>query len=71
MFPPAHETVEYIKGSPISEVPLLDDELLKSVVRNKPGLIKYIIHTNVGDGPKLLKDPEAHLLNEAGLPKSK
>lgn len=42
---------------------------LLNLTKHKPGMLKYIIHTKVGDGPKILKDFDSHLLNEAGLPK--
>ncbi|KAJ1984097.1 diphosphomevalonate decarboxylase [Dimargaris cristalligena] len=34
------------------------------------GSVKRIIHTRVGDGPRVLKNPESSLLNNQGLPKS-
>jgi len=33
------------------------------------GLLKYLIHTEVGPGPQILSEPHHHLLTEAGLPK--
>ncbi|KAJ1913796.1 diphosphomevalonate decarboxylase [Tieghemiomyces parasiticus] len=35
-----------------------------------PGAVKRIIHTRVGDGPRVLSSPEASVLNAQGLPKS-
>jgi hypothetical protein len=35
----------------------------------EPGLLKYLIHTEVGVGPQLLDEPHHHLLTDAGLPK--
>ncbi len=33
--------------------------------------LRYIIHTKLGDGPKVLQDPEESLLDaESGLPKN-
>ena len=34
-----------------------------------PGKLKYIIHTQVGEGPKQLFEHDDHLLNNTGLPK--
>ncbi|XP_066250449.1 diphosphomevalonate decarboxylase [Euwallacea similis] len=34
------------------------------------GMLKYIIHTRVGDGPKVLTDPKEHLLQNNGVPKT-
>lgn len=36
----------------------------------KPGTLKYLIHTHVGDGPRVLTNPSDHLLNGEGLPKN-
>jgi len=32
-------------------------------------LLKYIIHTKIGEGPKCLEDENESLLNEKGHPK--
>lgn len=39
-----------------------------TVNQQPPGQFKYIIHTRVGEGPKILKNGEHHLLNNHGLP---
>ena len=39
------------------------------MTRQPPGKLKYIIHTRIGKGPKLLNDCREHLLNSHGLPK--
>lgn len=36
--------------------------------KHNPGSFKYIIYTQVGEGPTYLNDPKYHLLNEQGLP---
>lgn len=56
--------VEYIKGIPIKEQPY-EAYKFKS---NGNNLLKYIIHTKIGEGPKRLDECEG-LLNEAGEPK--
>lgn len=37
---------------------------------HKAGTLKYLIHTHVGDGPRILTDPSQHLLTGEGLPKT-
>ncbi|GLV32099.1 Mevalonate diphosphate decarboxylase [Carabus blaptoides fortunei] len=69
VFPSSDNSVEYVRGSPVNEVPLPGNLELLNLTKHKPGMLKYIIHTKVGDGPKILKDFDCHLLNEAGLPK--
>jgi hypothetical protein len=46
-------------------------ELIASIGMDpqEPGLLKYLIHTEVGVGPQVLDDPHHHLLTDAGLPK--
>lgn len=68
-FPSLDSTVEYVRGSPLNEVPLIEDLKLYNIPKQNQGLLKYIIHTRVGDGPKILKDFDSHLLIETGLPK--
>ncbi|XP_043463230.1 diphosphomevalonate decarboxylase [Leptopilina heterotoma] len=69
-FPPPNDAdVEYKKGIPVSAVKLSEDLLKKMTVKPQlPGLFKYTIHTRVGEGPKILKNEENHLLNNHGLP---
>lgn len=56
--------VEYIKGIPIKEQPY-EAYKFKS---NGNNLLKYMIHTKIGEGPKRLEECDG-LLNEAGDPK--
>lgn len=56
--------VEYIKGIPVKERSY-EAYKFKSYGNN---LLKYLIHTKIGDGPKRLEDCDG-LLNEAGEPK--
>ncbi|XP_019869844.1 diphosphomevalonate decarboxylase [Aethina tumida] len=64
--PPDVDQVEYLTGLPINPTKI-NNGLVQSlnVAQNKPGVLKYIIHTNVGEGPKTVDD---HLLNGAGVP---
>lgn len=65
-----NENVEYVKGIPIKSVPLPDTIKSKLVIEeHKSNLIKYLIHTSIGEGPYEIKDLNAHLLDEAGVPK--
>lgn len=67
VFPPPPEAAEYFRGLPINTEnhPILDDFKL----RHPSGFLKYIIHTKLGDGPKVLSDSTEHLLTPQGLPK--
>ncbi|KAF5273322.1 hypothetical protein FQR65_LT04744 [Abscondita terminalis] len=69
VFPTDTETVEYFRGLPVA-VEVLSEDLKRAVNISKhdSGALKYIIHTQVGEGPQVLTDSE-HLLNDAGLPK--
>ena len=60
---------EYLRGEPISGVTASKNliERMNFPVQTS-GLLKYIIYTRVGDGPKCLKDPKRHLLDSRGLP---
>ncbi|XP_034195922.1 mevalonate diphosphate decarboxylase isoform X1 [Osmia lignaria lignaria] len=71
-FPPSEDVlIEYKKGLPIDTVkPSEVNDLLKkiNVPKHALGCFKYIIHTQIGDGPKYLEDPKDHLLNSQGWP---
>lgn len=58
------DNVEYIKGIPIREQPY-EAYKFKPIGNN---LLKYVIHTKIGEGPKRLDEHDG-LLNEAGEPK--
>ncbi|XP_017792223.1 PREDICTED: diphosphomevalonate decarboxylase [Habropoda laboriosa] len=69
-FPPLEDTlVEYKKGLPI-EAAKPSKSLLNKInaKQQSPGRFKYIIYTQIGDGPKVLEDSKNHLLNKEGLP---
>lgn len=68
-FPPESNGDKFLKGLPVRSV-LLSDEVKAALDMDPtPGVIKYIIATQVGPGPQILDDPQAHLLGPDGLPK--
>ncbi|XP_069843967.1 diphosphomevalonate decarboxylase [Dipodomys merriami] len=68
-FPPAANGDRFLKGLPVTPVPLSEE--LKAALAGDPtpGGVQYIIVTQVGPGPQVLDDPHAHLLGSDGLPK--
>lgn len=66
-FPPLPDTENYVKGIPVQQAQFNHDAL--KFEPYSPGCLKYIIHTKVGDGPKVLTDEQEHLLNTGGMPK--
>ncbi|GJQ71125.1 hypothetical protein Trydic_g1029 [Trypoxylus dichotomus] len=68
---PANISEEYIKGIPVDGC-TLNEEVLQTFcgMKHPPGLLKYIIVTKVGNGPKVLSNYSEHLLDDNGLPKS-
>ncbi|XP_012264706.2 diphosphomevalonate decarboxylase [Athalia rosae] len=71
-FPPRIEGdvgVEYLKGIPVESTKIAEDLIKRiDVKRQDAGKLKYLIHTRVGDGPKILRDQKDHLLDNSGLP---
>ncbi|KAF5279085.1 hypothetical protein FQA39_LY05763 [Lamprigera yunnana] len=68
IFPSNADTVEYFKGIPTEQHKLSEDIKRKiNLQKHNSGMLKYIIHTNMGEGPQVLGENE-HLLNDAGLP---
>ncbi|XP_050738669.1 diphosphomevalonate decarboxylase-like isoform X1 [Eriocheir sinensis] len=70
-FPPTppQSREEYVKG--ISSQPACLSKELKSLADDhlQSGKLQYLIHTKVGDGPKVLTDPASSLLDlTTGLP---
>ncbi|XP_076763756.1 mevalonate diphosphate decarboxylase [Xylocopa sonorina] len=67
--PPETDLTRYYKGLPIEKIKH-SDELVNNMnlKRQSPGCFKYVIHTQIGSGPKYLDKPKDHLLNEKGLP---
>jgi len=70
IFPPENEGAEYLQGIPV-EKQALSQEFIASVGMEpqQRGLLKYLIHTEVGPGPQILSQPHHHLLTDDGLPK--
>ena len=56
VFPPA-ELSSWVTGRP-AEVPELPEELAAGLERRIPGGVQSVIHTTVGDGPRLLQQTE-------------
>ena len=57
---------EFLRGEKIAN--LADSESISMDV--KKGALKYVIHTKVGDGPRVLEGEEHRLLDARGLPKN-
>ncbi|XP_074057382.1 diphosphomevalonate decarboxylase [Macrotis lagotis] len=69
VFPPVVNGDKFLKGLPV-EPAELSKELQAALAMNpSPGGIQYIIATQVGPGPQVLKDPQQQLLDPEGLPK--
>lgn len=67
VFPPSSNT-GYLKGLQVRQKPINKElEMMFQEKKHRPGALKYIIHTKIGDGPRMVEDS---LLNEAGLPKN-
>lgn len=68
-FPPSEDDNNFVRGRP--DITYTCEETVKDQINLPvfPGGIKYIIHTKVGDGPRILKDPTCCLLDHEGLPK--
>ncbi|KAG0717019.1 Diphosphomevalonate decarboxylase [Chionoecetes opilio] len=67
--PPAQTPKEYVKGIASQPAPLSKE--LKRLADGcaQSGKLQYLIHTKVGDGPRVLVDPASSLLNTTtGLP---
>ncbi|XP_015984976.2 diphosphomevalonate decarboxylase [Rousettus aegyptiacus] len=68
-FPPESHGDKFLKGLPVKPAPLSDELKAALCMDPTPGGIKYIIATQVGPGPQVLDDPQAHLLGPDGQPK--
>lgn len=68
-FPPESHGDKFLKGLPVKPAPLSDELKAALSMDPTPGGIKYIIATQVGPGPQVLDDPQAHLLGPDGQPK--
>ncbi|CAH0386673.1 unnamed protein product [Bemisia tabaci] len=66
IFPPEETLESYFKGESVQFGTV--NEGLRTYPQQSPGLLKYIIHTKIGDGPKRLDSSEDHLLTLSGVP---
>ena len=57
---------KFLRGEEIAN--LADSDQISMDVRK--GALKYVIHTRVGDGPRVLEGEEHRLLDARGLPKN-
>ncbi|XP_003460964.1 diphosphomevalonate decarboxylase [Cavia porcellus] len=71
VFPPEVNGDKFLKGLPVTPVPVSDELKATLAMEPVPGGVQYIIATQVGPGPQVLDDPDAHLLGPDGLPKPK
>ncbi|KAF6201934.1 hypothetical protein GE061_004330 [Apolygus lucorum] len=71
VFPPHVEGKTFMRGLPVENAVIQQDmDLLLPSGPHEAGMIKYVIHTKVGSGPKTLDGKNCHLLNDEGLPKN-
>ena len=61
------DTEQFLRGEKIAN--LADSDSI-SLDLKKEGALKYVIHTRVGDGPRVLEGEEHRLLDARGLPKN-
>ncbi|KAF7988385.1 hypothetical protein HCN44_000958 [Aphidius gifuensis] len=66
---PQNDNSNYIRGN-APEIIKPSAELIEKINRDKqlPGKLKYIIHTQIGEGPMYIDDPKEHLLDTKGHP---
>ncbi|RZF45836.1 hypothetical protein LSTR_LSTR012316 [Laodelphax striatellus] len=70
LFPPTeHSAANYVRGIPVVQHVQLHKDIQPLGTPYEKGQLKYIIHTKVGDGPRVLTDDNEHLLTPDGLPK--
>ena len=68
-FPPADAAAagqDFFRGEDIGD---LRERELSSVDVKERGSLKYVIHTRVGGGPRVLEEEEQRLLDTSGKPK--
>ncbi|KAJ8981458.1 hypothetical protein NQ317_000134 [Molorchus minor] len=66
---PSSNKDEYIRGLPLTMKPVPEGLKLSMDLKQSSHHLKYIIHTKIGEGPKVIHDSAQHLLTETGLPK--
>ncbi|XP_044270770.1 diphosphomevalonate decarboxylase [Tribolium madens] len=70
IFPSNINPSDFIRGLPVKVKNLSDLRETLKIQPQTPGKLKYVIHTKIGDGPKILSEASDHLLGENGLPKN-
>lgn len=66
----AQKSVEYLKGIPVPPLELQNGKTNGSQSHIYPkNMLKYIIHTKIGDGPRQLSDEKSLLIDGFPLPK--
>lgn len=66
----AQQSVEYLKGIPVPPLELQNGKTNGSLSHIYPkNMLKYIIHTKIGDGPRQLSDEKSLLIDGFPLPK--
>ncbi|XP_042242795.1 diphosphomevalonate decarboxylase-like [Homarus americanus] len=67
---PSQSPTEYVKGIPAQSATLSKELMSLGDEDFEGGRLKYLIHTRVGDGPRLMLDAESSLLDHTtGVPK--
>ena len=59
---------DFFRGEEINDLSERESSLV-DVKKMKEGALKYVIHTKVGGGPKIIDGEEQRLLDVYGLPK--
>ena len=60
---------DFFRGEKINDLSEIEDSSLVDVKKMKEGALKYVIHTRVGGGPRVIEGEEHRLLDAYGLPK--
>lgn len=68
-FPPKVNEEEFFKGLPVCTADLSEEMIRDINMKPTPNGIRYIISTKAGPGPRVVEDPNLHLLGADGLPK--
>lgn len=69
IFPQTTNASDYYRGHEIPQHTFPELRSKLNLNQYKPGCLKYVIYTKVGDGPKVLTDSKEHLLDKDGFPK--
>ncbi|NP_001007423.1 diphosphomevalonate decarboxylase [Danio rerio] len=68
-FPPEVNEEEFFKGLPVCPADLSEEMIRDINMKPTPNGIRYMISTKAGPGPRVVEDPNLHLLGADGLPK--